>query len=234
MINILDYIDQEKNELVYDLAIKHDKIRYCVYYISLLRTQHEFFFSFFQSNDYNAKIVKIDLFFISFVIYYTVNGLFFDENTMHKIYESNGSFDLEFQIIKIIYSSLISIVFNKILRILALSNNSIIEFKANINKKDVDKREEKLKKNLNVKFAFYFILSSLFLLCLWYYIAMFGVIYRNTQIHLLKDTLISFGLSLLYPFIIYLFPGMFRIPALSNVKVKRKLLYNFSKLLQLF
>ena len=63
---------------------------------------------------------------------------------------------------------------------------------------------------------------------------MFGVIYKNTQIHLLKDTLISFGLSLIYPFFINLLPGLFRIPALSNSKRNRKCLYLFSKLLQLF
>ena len=152
---------------------------------------------------------------------------------MHKIYESNGSFDFEYQITKIIYSSLISMVLNKILGLLALSNNIIITFKENKNKVNIDKRREELEKNLNIKFAFYFALSLLFLLCFWYYIAMFGAIYRNTQMHLLKDTLISFGLSLSYPFIIYLFPGMFRIPALSNPRAKRKLLYNFSKLLQL-
>ena len=61
---------------------------------------------------------------------------------------------------------------------------------------------------------------------------MFGVIYRNTQYHLLKDTLLSFGLSLIYPFGIYLIPGIFRIPSLSNPKKKREYLYNFSKLLQ--
>ena len=63
---------------------------------------------------------------------------------------------------------------------------------------------------------------------------MFCVIYRNTQIHLLKDIMYSFGLSLFIPFIIYLFPGIFRIPALSNKKNKRECLYNFSKLLQSF
>ena len=62
---------------------------------------------------------------------------------------------------------------------------------------------------------------------------MFGAIYKNTQVHLLKDTLISFGLSLIYPFGIYLLPGIFRIPALSNRKNKRECLYNFSKLLQM-
>ena len=62
---------------------------------------------------------------------------------------------------------------------------------------------------------------------------MFGVIYKNTQYHLLKGTLMSFGLSLLYPFITCLLPGIFRIPALSNQKKKRKCLYNFSKIFQL-
>ena len=63
---------------------------------------------------------------------------------------------------------------------------------------------------------------------------MFGAIYRNTQVHLLKDTLISFALSLLYPFAFYLLPGLFRITALSDEKRKRNLLYKFSLFLQYF
>ena len=153
---------------------------------------------------------------------------------MHKIYESKGSFDLEYQIPKIVYSSLISIVINKILGLLALSNNALIKFKENKEKKDVNKRKKNLIKNLNIKFPVYFILSFLFLVAFWYYIAMFGTIYKNTQMHLLEDTLISFGLSLLYPFIIYLFPGIFRIPALSGKKKKRKCLYDFGKIIQMF
>ena len=62
---------------------------------------------------------------------------------------------------------------------------------------------------------------------------MFCVIYKNTQMHLLKDTLMSIGLSLIIPFLIYLLPGFFRIPSLSKRKNKRECLYNFSKILQL-
>ena len=62
---------------------------------------------------------------------------------------------------------------------------------------------------------------------------MFGAIYRNTQIQLIDDTLISFGLSLIYPFLIYLLPGIFRIPSLKREKGYGKYLYNFSKLLQM-
>ena len=77
-------------------------------------------------------------------------------------------------------------------------------------------------------------ISFLFLLFFWYYISMFGAIYKNTQIHLLKDILIGFGLSLLFPFIIYLFPGIFRILSLSSGKNRKEYLYNFSKFLQAF
>ena len=61
---------------------------------------------------------------------------------------------------------------------------------------------------------------------------MFNVIYKNTQMHLLKDTLMSFGLSLITPFMLYLPSGLFRKLALSDAKKNRKYLYNFSTVLQ--
>ena len=61
---------------------------------------------------------------------------------------------------------------------------------------------------------------------------MFCAIYKNTQFHLIKDSLISYGISLLYPFGAYLLPGIFRIPALSNNKNNRKCTYRLSVLLQ--
>ena len=102
-----------------------------------------------------------------------------------------------------------------------------------MNKNTVKKRFKELKKKLRIKFILYFVLSFLVLIFFWYYLSMFGVIYRNTQLHLIKDTLISFGLSLIYPFGIYLAPGLFRIPALSNKKHNREILYKISLFLQM-
>ena len=62
---------------------------------------------------------------------------------------------------------------------------------------------------------------------------MFCGVYKNTQVYLIKDTLISFGLSLFYPLLINLAPGIFRIPSLSGKKKQRSYLYGISKLLQL-
>ena len=113
--------------------------------------------------------------------------------------KEKGKFQFLYQLPQIVYSSIISQIFNSFLQLLAF-----------------------------------------FLLIFWYYLSMFCAIYNNTQIHLIKDTLISFELSLLYPLGIYLLPGIFRISALSNRNKKnkknkaKKFLFNFSKFLQFF
>ena len=230
--NILDFIDEEKNVLSFDLAIQYDKRTYCEYYISLLKTKHLLINAFCYNGDYNSKIIKIDLFLINFIIIYSVNALFFTDDTVHQIYVDKGSFDLIYQLPHIIYSSLIPIILIKFLKLLSLSNDGIISFKQDKSKENIYKRGKKLKNKLKIKFFLYFIFSFIILLFIWYYLAIFGVVYKNSQYHLLKDTLSSFILSLIYPFGIYLLPGIFRIPALSDSKDKRKCLYNFSKAVQ--
>ena len=233
---IMEYIDRELNELKYKSALKYDKRTYCDYYLSLIKTKHSLIFSFYYKNDYNSRIIKIDLFFIGFAIYFTVNALFFNDETMHKIYEDNGKFQIAYQLPQILYSSIISSVLNILLKVFALSEDGILQFKKNKKIDGLDKRKIDLDKKLHIKFILFFIISTIFLLFFWYYLSMFCAIYRNTQIHLIKDTLISFGLSLLYPFGIYLLPGICRIPSLSHKYKRNKkcsLLYQISKILQM-
>ena len=226
------YIDEEINGLSYNMALQYDKRSYFDYYISLLRTKHNLIFALCNNIDYNSGIVKIDLFFVGLTIDYTVNALFYNDDTMHKIYESKGQFDLISQLPIIVYSYIITTILNTPLNYLALSNDVILNFKQIKSKNNITKRAKSLRRILAIKFFFYFFISFLFLLFFWYYVSMFCVIYRNTQIHLLKDTVMSLGLSLLAPFVIYLIPGIFRIPSLKSRK--RKCLYGCSKILQSF
>ena len=85
--SIMRFNDYELNILPYNQAIKYDKRSFSKFYLSLLKTRHILMFSFCPSKDYNSRIIKIYLFFYSFAIYLTVNALFFDDNTINKIYE---------------------------------------------------------------------------------------------------------------------------------------------------
>ena len=237
---IMEPNKQEINQYLYEYAIKFDDRSFCEYYISLIQTKHALIFSFYYNNDYNSKIMKIDLFFVNFVINYTINALFFTDKTLHQIYEDKGKYKILYQLPQIIYSTIISSILNTLLKLFALSENSILDFKKNKDKdKDKDKDKKTIKKlkkklinKLNIKFILYFIISSIILILFWYYLSLFCSIYENTQIFLIKDTLTSFGLSLLYPLGLYLLPAILRISALSNKNNERICLYNFSKFLQ--
>ena len=100
---------------------------------------------------------------------------------MHKIYEDYGKYNFLFQLPQILYSTIISFIITFIVKELSLIEKKIIEIK---NSKDIN---------------MFFILIFLFLIAFWYYLSCFGVIYKNTQIYLLKNTIISFILSLIYP-----------------------------------
>jgi hypothetical protein len=136
-----------------------------------------------------------------------------------------------YQLPQVLYSSLISTVLNLIIKTLSLTEKNIINIKKY--KKNVKNKKNELIKYLYYKFIIFFILSFFLLLFIWYYISSFCAIYQNTQIHLIKDTIISFGLSMIYPLGIYLLPGFFRIPALRAPKKDKQFMYKFSKIIQL-
>ena len=62
----------------------------------------------------------------------------------------------------------------------------------------------------------------------WYYISSFCAVYINTQSILFKDTIIGFLISMVFPFVLCLLPGLCRLPALQSKKKDKKCLYKFS------
>ena len=114
------------------------------------------------------------------------------------------------------------------MNILSLTGEYIIKIKHLRN--DIKNKSDEILKAIEKKVMFYFLLCYILLILFWYYIGCFCAIYRNTQIYLIKDTVISFGTSFISPFFINLLPGIFRIPSLRNNKMEN--MYKFSKIIQ--
>ena len=135
-------------ELSYESAIKIDKRTFFQYYLSLLRIKHLLFFSFYPSFDYNSQILKIFLFFFDFALSFMVNALFFNDDTMHKIYEEKGTFNIIYNIPQILFSSLISGFIDSFIKDLALTDSNIIILKQKIDRNNIYRKKETLLKLL--------------------------------------------------------------------------------------
>ena len=227
------YNDQELNTMSYKDALKYDKRTYFQYYFSLLKRKQLLLFTFWPNNDYNLFFIKIDLFLITFSLYFTINGFFFDDKTMNKIYSTNGNYSILLQINQILLSSIISIFLNVILKLLALSEKDILNLKKISEYNEAKKKSKKVINYLKFKFFIFFALSIIILFFFWYFIACFCGIFVNTQMLLIKDTFTSFAISMIYPFGINLIPGILRIIALRDNRRSKNILYKISMIIAL-
>ena len=123
---------------------------------------------------------------------------------------------------------------NKIVRFLSLTGQDISTLKFYQKNKNIDSQVASIRKCIKLKFIFFYIVGFLFLLIFWYYVTCFCAVYPHTQLLLIKDTIISFVLSLIYPLGYYFIPGIFRITSLRSKRKNKECMYKISKLLQSF
>ena len=112
-----------------------------------------------------------------------------------------------------------------------MSERDLSKLKNEKSIKKLDEKISKIKKCIMIRNILYFIFSIIFLIFLWYYLSSFCAVYQNSQVSLIKNTLISFLISLIYPFLYNLIPGSIRLFSLSVNN--RKCTYKISKILQI-
>ena len=151
---------------------------------------------------------------------------------MHKIYQDKGEYDFVYNLPKIILSTLISKIIDTLIKNLALFQDNVVVLKYEKNENNIKKRYDYILKIIKIKFNLFFVTAFIILSCFWYYITCFCGIYVNTQIHLIKDSIISFITSLVYSFMIYLIPGVFRILSLRREKPTGEFLYKLSSFIE--
>ena len=220
----------ELNSMCYDDAIKNDKRTIFEYYLFLIERKNIILYSFYFINDYNSMIIKSSIFSLSFIINYLINFGFFNEEVIHKIYKLDGKYDIIYFIPKILISFIISYIITRILQYIVLSERYIFQIKKEISLSSAKDISKKVKKKLFIKYVLFFIFTFILLIFSWILLSSFGSVYQNTQIIILYNTLISFGMNICYTIIYNIFPAITRI---NSLKLKRKHRYQLSKLLQI-
>ena len=191
-------------------------------------------FPFCPTKDYNSKIIKLCIFSLSFSIYYATNFAFFNDETLHQIYEVGGKYDILYFLPKIAISFAISYVISSLIKFIFLSERNIFAIKMQQILSQAYSISDKEKRNMIIKYTIFFIAGIIFLGFFWFILSSFGAVYQNTQIFIFKNALICFAISLCYPLVINIFPCIFRISALNSKEKNSKCMFKFSKFLEIF
>ena len=220
--------EYELNHLNYEKALIYDKRRFFQIYWSIVKHNNLILFAIMPINDFNLRTIKISLLIMSFSLYFTINCFFFSDDTMHKIYIDFGKYNFINQILQMLYSTIVSSTINFILKLISLSCKNILLIKQQPNIKCVIKKAKEIESCEKIKIIIFYILSFCFLIFFWYFIGCFCAVYINTQKILIYDSLITFGSSMIYPFVYYLIATIFRLMALRPKNKKYEWMYKIS------
>ena len=152
---------------------------------------------------------------------------------MHKLFLNYGKYDIFQQIPQITYSTIISQLLEVFLCFLSLTDKYMYQFKSFLISGKI-KRNQEIIRCIRIKLNIFFLFTFLIFIIYWYIITVFCGVYRNTQITFIKDSLISFSISMIYPFVIYFFTSILRMCALRSSKKNMKCLYKMSYIIPFF
>ena len=216
----------------YKYAIKIDNRNLGDSYLALLKEKN-IFLSIFNENDYNLFHTKMDLFHFKFNLSLAINALFYNDETIHKINQKEGSYNLKDQISIVLCSTVISTVIYSIVEYTALTRKSIISLREKKSIKEVEDIIPEIVSKLKCKYKFYFIIYGIFGIFCTYYFYIFCTIYPNIQIHIISDTLMSFSISFSLSIILPLIISIIRVISLRKKTKVRHFFYTINWLLSL-
>ena len=222
----------ELNNMEYELAIKNDKRKFIEIYWSILKREHIIIFSFLAKNDHNILAIKFSRLIFSICTDMALNVFFFSDDTMHKMFLDYGKYNFFQQIPQILYSTIVSQLIDIILCYLSLTDKYYYYLKKLPFLKISDL--SRISKIIKIKITFFYVFTFVLFLFYCYIISCFCAVYQNTQTAFIKDSILSFVLGLLYPFVLYLFPAFLRIISLKYCLFKLSLIYKLSDLIPFF
>ena len=229
-INKAKYSDEGLNDMEFNQAFLYDDRNFWQMYWSLVKYDQLIIFTFFTKHDFNLRLLKIELFIISFSLYFTISALFYNDDSIDYLYRNNGKFSFIYTLPQTIFSTICCDVITCILQCLTLSQNKIQDLNKNV--KNINEYEIEIKKiikSLKIKIVIFTFLGIILLGLFWYYVSVFCAVYYNTQVSFIKSICMNFAWSMLDPFYLCILSPIFRIIA---IKKHVKCCYWISSILQ--
>ena len=229
--NINEKTHNELNNLSYTDAVLEDYRTFFQYYFSLVITKNILIFSFNCRHDFNSKVIKLCFFLYIFFIHLVTNTIFITEETFEALFISQGKMMFHYYP-NIIGITIITLAIKNILLNFIFTESNTLSIK-NYKLFRAYKIMSYMINIIEIKCCLFFVINITSLLLFWIYIACFFTMFKSVQFFVLINTLVSFGITLLFPICLGFIPGIIRFYSLSNRKKQNRLFsYYLSQIIQ--
>ena len=190
-------IEDELNGLNYEEYIKMEYRNFFDIFWSIFKTNYDFFSTFFifENKDYKIYSIKVINYLNTLLLSLDINISFYNDDTMHKIYEDVGENYSLNRLPIILLTNALSLIPSFLFEI--LFSFDFIELKINMDEDDDEESIQNSHKIILIKFISCCIFTLIFDIFSWYYISCFFAVYLGTQKAIFFDFLLEFGLNIL-------------------------------------
>ena len=220
-IDFNEFLLSPLDENNYIESIQKDKRKICELFIDSIKESRMILNTFIIKDDIKPKSIKIITSLLTIILYFVINGLFYNENYITELYLSNDKknfFDflngsitrlLSVPIIVSIIDYFIDLCFTDedyIKEILIENKSNMLEFKRKMNQLIID---------VNKKYIILIIISTIFNLFSWFYVSCFNNVYPNTKFDWIKSSLFLYIVVQLFCFLKIFLQSIFRYVSLK-------------------
>ena len=190
-LDIEEFLKTDPEDMDYDDAIRRDKRTFCIYYYEKIQSEQIILNTFFKTEILRPMPVKIMLLVLQIDLYFFINGLFYNEEYVTKIFElekdslSNQAYRF---FDNLFYAFLVGVIINYIIEFFFIQEKKLrTTLKREKDNLLVLKYEMiQIIKDLEKRFLSFIIISFIISVFIWYHISCFNNIYS----HMKKEWLI--------------------------------------------
>ena len=233
-IDMDEYLKPDLDDMEYDDAIKYDKRSFCLFYWERLKEKQLIINIFCNSEFLRPITMKFLLLLLNIDLYFVVNGLFYNEDYLSKLFHSTEketffSFFTR-SIERFFYATIVGAIIESIIGFIFIEEKKIkkIYIRERENFAKLKFEIFKIIKSIKIRFILFIILCFIIAIISWYYINCFNNVYPGVKMEWIKSSLLIVIVVQLLPFILTFIEALLRI---IGFKCKSEKIFELKKYL---
>ena len=227
------YLNTPLGELAFDDAIVEDKRKFTKCFCQILKERQMIAYTFIAQDPLKTRCTKIMLLCLNIIIYFVINGLFFNEEYISEIFNSTDENFFSFfprSLSKFFFCALFSEIISYITDMFFLEEKKIVGIykREKDNKAILKKQIKEIIKGIKKRYLAFIIIVFVIILISFYYLLCFNYVYPHTQIEWVKSSITILFIMQILSILSCLLESGLRI---GSFKCNSEKMYKISKLL---